>query len=182
MAYQFSERELVDKLGGEFYIYNAGQVLAAPYFPRLFNMLGLTKKGTFTDRQAAERAVHLLQFMVNEQTQSPEHQLLLNKILCGLSIEIPVCSRIELSEHERDTIEDLIRGMIQNWKTIGKTSINGLRGSFLQRKGKLLLRDDGMWHLTIEPGPFDMLLDRLPWRFAIIKHMWMDRAVHVTWR
>ncbi|MEK7772066.1 MAG: contractile injection system tape measure protein, partial [Pseudomonadota bacterium] len=115
----------------EIYINNAGQVLAAPYLPRLFTMLKLVEDdGAFVDRRAAERAVHLLQYMVNEQTQSPEYQLILNKILCGLSTGIPICREIDISEHEQQTIEDLIRGMIQNWKTIGNTSINGLRETF----------------------------------------------------
>ncbi|MDV6348238.1 contractile injection system tape measure protein [Nitrosomonas sp. Is35] len=166
----------------EIYIDNAGQVLAAPYLPRLFSMLKLAEEGAFADRQAAERAVHLLQFMVNEQTQSPEYQLTLNKILCGVSTGIPICREIAISAQEQETIEGLIRGMIQNWKTIGNTSISGLRETFLRRKGKLQLKEDGMWYLTVEPGVFDMLLDSLPWSFSVIKHSWMERAVHVTWR
>ena len=170
-----------DRDGDEFYIHNAGQVLAAPYLPRLFSFLGLINKGVFNDRSAAERAVHLLQFMVNEETQSPEYQLLLNKLLCGLSTAIPISNGVEISQHEQETIENLIQGMIQNWKTIGNTSIQGLRETFLQRNGCLTLRDE-MWFLTIEPGPFDMLLDQLPWSFSVIKHSWMERAIHVTWR
>jgi len=166
----------------EIYIDNAGQVLAAPYLPRLFSMLELVEEGAFVDRQAAERAVHLLQFMVNEQTQSPEYQLTLNKILCGVSTGIPICREIAINTQEQETIEGLMRGMIQNWKTIGNTSISGLRETFLRRKGKLQLKEDGMWYLTVEPGVFDMLLDSLPWSFSVIKHSWMERAVHVTWR
>ncbi len=165
----------------EIYIHNAGQVLAAPYLPRLFDMLGLVEEGAFIDRRAAERAVHLLQFMVNEQTQSPEYQLPLNKILCGITTGVPICKGIEISDQERETVEQLIQGMIQNWKTIGNTSMSGLRETFLQRDGVLHLKE-GMWFLTIEPGTFDMLLDGLPWSFSVIKHVWMDRAIQVTWR
>ncbi len=167
--------------GEEFYIDNAGQVLAAPYLPRLFSLLGLIDADVFIDRTAAGRAVHLLQFMVNAKNESPEYQLLLNKILCGLSPGIPVQSRVMLSPHEHDTIEGLMRGMIQNWKTIGNTSISGLRETFLQRRGRLILQEE-IWFLTVEPGPFDMLLDNLPWSFSVIKHRWMERAIHVTWR
>jgi hypothetical protein len=46
----------------------------------------------------------------------------------------------------------------------------------------LHLKEDGMWYLTIEPGTFDMLLDSLPWSYSVIKHAWMERAIHVTWR
>lgn len=69
-----------------------------------------------------------------------------------------------------------MHGMIRNWKTIGNTSISGLRETFLQRKGKLQLKEDGMWYLTVEPGVFDMLLDSLPWRFSVIKHAWMGSS------
>lgn len=43
------------------------------------------------------------------------------------------------------------------------------------------LKDDA-WYLDVDPGTFDMLLDSLPWSFSIIKHPWMERAVHVNWR
>ncbi|MDE2389326.1 MAG: hypothetical protein KGN35_09655, partial [Betaproteobacteria bacterium] len=177
-----SRAQFADDVREEIYIENAGQVLAAPYLPRLFSMLKLVEDGAFIDRHAAERAVHLLQFMVNAQTRSPEYQLTLNKILCGVKTGIPICAEIDISAHERETIEGLIRGMIQNWKTIGNTSISGLRETFLQRKGRLQLNEDGMWYLTVEPGVFDMLLDGLPWSYSVIKHNWMERAVHVTWR
>ncbi|PSJ18959.1 contractile injection system tape measure protein [Nitrosomonas supralitoralis] len=166
----------------EIYIENAGLVLAAPYLPRLFSLLNLIEEGQFVDYRAAERAVHLLQFMVNEQMSSPEYQLTLNKILCGISIGTPICSQIEISVHEQEAIEGLIHGMIHNWKTIGNTSISGLRETFLQRKGRLQLTEEGMWYLTIEPGVFDMLLDGLPWSFSVIRHTWMDHPVHVSWR
>ncbi|WMJ07957.1 contractile injection system tape measure protein [Nitrosomonas sp. sh817] len=166
----------------EIFIDNAGMVLAAPYLPRLFTLLELVDDGVFVDRQAAERAAHLLQFLVNGQSQSPEYQLTLNKILCGITTGIPICRGIEINNREQETIEGLLRGMIQNWKTVGNTSISGLRETFLQRKGVLQLKEDGLWYLTVEPGVFDMLLDSLPWSFSVIKHAWMERAVHVTWR
>lgn len=164
-----------------FFIDNAGQVLAAPYLPRLFSMLELTEDDAFVDHAAAERAVHLLQFMVKGEQGCAEYQLLLNKLLCGVPTGVPVQSRIVLSRQERDTVDDLIRGMIQNWKTIGNTSVAGLRETFLQRRGQLVLQED-IWFLAIEPGAFDMLLDNLPWGFSVIKHRWMERAIHVTWR
>ncbi len=170
-----------DAFTEEIYIENAGLVLAAPYLPRLFALLELTEESAFKNRKAAERAVHLLQFMVNESIDSPEYQLVLNKILCGVGTGIPITREIEISNREKETIEGLIRGMIQNWKIIGNTSVQGLRESFLQREGRLGLKDDA-WHLLVEQRAFDMLLDQIPWSFSIIKHPWMERVVHVTWR
>jgi hypothetical protein len=170
-----------DAFTEEIYIENAGLVLAAPYLPRLFAMLELTEESAFKNRQAAERAVHLLQFMVNESINSPEYQLVLNKILCGVRTGIPIAREIDISDREKASIEGLIRGMIENWKIIGNTSVQGFRESFLQREGRLGLKDD-TWHLLVEQRAFDMLLDQIPWSFSIIKHPWMERVVHVTWR
>ncbi|OGB25282.1 MAG: hypothetical protein A3I66_04265 [Burkholderiales bacterium RIFCSPLOWO2_02_FULL_57_36] len=165
----------------QIYVGNAGQVLAAPYMPRLFAMLNLTEGGRFKNGEAAERAVHLLQFMTSGQSDCPEYQLGLNKILCGVKASQPIVREIEIEAHEKDVVEALIKAMIEHWKVIGNTSIDGLRESFLQRPGSLHMKDDA-WYLTVQAGAFDMLLDRLPWSFSIIKHPWMERAVHVTWR
>ena len=163
------------------FLANAGMVLAAPYLPRLFAALALTEGGRFVDRAAAERAVHLLQFMVDARTSAPEYQLVLNKLLCGVATGVPIAAGIEITAHEQQTIEGLLQAMIANWKTIGSTSIDGLRDTFLRRKGSMQLRDDA-WQLQVQPATFDMLLDRLPWSFSIIKYPWMERPVHVTWR
>lgn len=160
---------------------NAGQVLAAPYMPQLFAMLQLTADGQFVSEGAAQRAVHLLQYMVDGSTDTPEHLLTLNKILCGVPIDVPLARDVFLTDKERQTVESMIQGMIQNWTAIGTTSVGGLRESFLQREGRLKLKDDH-WHLLVAARAFDMLLDRIPWGFATIKHAWMHHIVHVDWR
>ncbi|SEQ95416.1 hypothetical protein SAMN05421690_100457 [Nitrosomonas sp. Nm51] len=180
-AFELNTDEFEEQTGDAYYLHNAGLILAAPYLPRLFRMLGWLDTEGFIGTPAAERAVHLLQYMVSQEPRPPEYQLVLNKILCGLPLAMPVGREIELSVHELETVEDLLHGMIRNWKVLGKTSISGLQETFLQRKGQLLLQEE-IWFLTIAPGPFDMLLDQLPWSFSVIKHNWMPRAVHVTWR
>jgi hypothetical protein len=163
------------------YIANAGLVLATPYISRLFSMLGLTEASAFKDRQSSEKAVHLLQVMVDESRNSPEYQLVLNKILCGVRVGQPIERETDISNREVEVVESLIQGMIQNWKTIGNTSVRGFRESFLQRGGRLWLQN-GAWHLQVEPRAFDMLLDSIPWSFSTIKYPWMERVVYVEWR
>ena len=165
----------------DIYVVNAGQVIASPYLPRLFAMLNLTEDSAFMSSEAAERAVHLLQFMVNECTDSPEYQLVLNKILCGVRTGVPITREITITDQERDAINSLVQGMIQNWKAIGNTSIAGFRESFLQRNGRLRLEDNA-WHLVVQPRAFDMLIDQIPWSFSVIKHHWMHHPIHVQWR
>ncbi len=150
------------------HLHNAGLVIVAPYLQRLFALLELTKDGAFIDKHAAERAVHLTQYIVTGEENTPEFSLTLNKLLCGIPAVVPIASGIQMTEHEKDVIQQMLTGIIAHWSAIGKTSIQGLRETFLAREGYLKFADD-CWHLKIPQATFDMLLDRLPWSFAMIK-------------
>jgi hypothetical protein len=163
------------------HINNAGQVLAAAFLPRLFSMLNLMQDGKFIHLGAADRAVHLVQFMVTGQSATPEYELILNKILCGIGTSIPVSAGIDITEQEQTLIEQMLTSMIQHWKVLGSTSINGLRETFFQRQGWLVLEED-CWRLKVKEQTFDLLLDRLPWSMSLIKHGWMDKPLRVSWR
>jgi hypothetical protein len=160
---------------------NAGLVLVSPYLPRLFSMLGLVDDRAFVGPEAAARAALLLQALATGHAAAPESELTLNKLLCGLPLDSPLPRLIDLCDAERDAIDGLIGAVIQHWRILGTTSIDGLRGSFLRRAGVLERRDEA-WQLSVEPGPFDMLIDQLPWGYATVRHPWMERVIHVDWR
>ncbi|MFZ6658106.1 contractile injection system tape measure protein [Undibacterium sp. TJN19] len=163
------------------YINNGGLILVTPYLQRLFGLLDLTKDGRFQDEACAQRAVHLLQFIVTGELETPEYQLVLNKLLCGIKGGTPICRGIEISDTERDTIEQLLAGIVTNWGALGNTSNQGLRETFLQRQAHLYWQDDA-WQMKVLPGTFDMLLDRLPWSFALTRFPWMQEPIHTSWR
>ena len=165
----------------EIHIANAGLILTAPYLPRLFELLGLVKDSAFKDRRAAERGVHMLQFLVNEAVSSPEYLLVLNKLLCGVKPGRPICRKIMLSADEKQLLESMLLGLMQNWKPLANTSIDGFRESFLRRNGRLQLKNDA-WHLSVEARSYDMLLDQLPWSCSTIRFPWMHRVIYVEWR
>jgi hypothetical protein len=178
----FDEDENEDSnIEEDIYIDNAGLVLLAPYFPRYFEMLNLLKDNRFRDREAAERGVHLLQYLLNGSTDSFEYQLVLNKLLCGVEAGIPIVKSIEITEKEKEASEGLLRGVIANWPVLKNTSIEGLQESFLQREAHLQLKDDA-WALLVQSKAFDMLMDSMPWSFSTIKLAWMKRPIHVDWR
>lgn len=176
-----SEALLQAALEEGIHISNAGQVIAAPYMGRLFAMLQLTDQGQFVSLAAKDRAIHLLEYMVTGSGTAPEYDLLLNKVLCGMGTSIPISAAIDITEQEETIISQLLNSIIQNWPPLKSTSIAGLRETFLCRQGWLRLDEDG-WHLRVQPGPFDMLLDQLPWSFSLIKHGWMDQPLRVSWR
>lgn len=177
-AVEDSDQDAPDE---QIFIDNAGLVLLTPYLARLFAMLNLHDKGSFRDAQSAERAVHLLQYLVTGATDTPEHQLVLNKQLCGVKPGKPIARGIEFTSQEILQLDGLLTGVVQNWKALGNTTIDGLRESFLQRQGRLERNDDA-WHLLVESKAYDMLLDQLPWGYSTIKFPWMERVIYVDWR
>lgn len=180
-SFEFGDVKRPGKVEKELYIANAGLVLVAPYLPHLFGRLGLTTAAGFSDAAAAERAVHLTQFVVNESCDSPEFLLPLNRMLCGIPENQPIVREIHASDEERKTVEEMLKAIIAAWKVIGNTSVAGLRESFLQRAGRLSLMEDG-WHLEVEKNTLDVLLDQLPWSFAVVKYSWMPQPLYVEWR
>jgi hypothetical protein len=78
-------------------------------------------------------------------------------------------------------MEQLKKAVLMNWDKMRHTSWEGLRKTFIQRKGMLKMEEDN-WMLTVEEKPFDILLDSLPWNFKLVKAPWMEKMLRVKWR
>ncbi len=160
------------------YIENAGLILLHPFLPQFFKALGLATEDHLLQ---PERASCLLHFMVTGQTIAPEYELILSKILCNMPLEMPVESDITLTDAEKIEAEALLEAVIRHWNALRNTSIDGLRGTFLLRLGKLSLRDNGDWLLQVESKTVDILLNQLPWGISMIQLPWMQRMLWVEW-
>jgi len=55
-----------------------------------------------------------------------------------------------------------------------------LQEAFIRRNGKLNFKGDH-WLLQVEKNAMDILVDRLPWGFGIIKLPWLQFLIHVEW-
>jgi Contractile injection system tape measure protein len=165
---------------GEF-INNAGLVLLHPYLPRLFAMSSLTEDGKFTGEEAQFRAIFLMQYAVFGSTGFPEHEMRLNKLLAGVGQHVAIPVSVELTLHEKETIDGLLNAVINAWSKLGNTSVEGLRGTFLVRDGKIDELDD-LYQLVVEEKTFDILLGSLPWGMSTIKYSWMEKGINIKWR
>lgn len=163
------------------YVANAGMVLAEPFVPHLFSLCGLLEDNKFKDAVCAARGVHLLQALVMGPGEWDEHELVLNKLLCGLLPADALAWSGPLEPQALATVNSLLVAMLQQWKVLGATTPAGLQETFLRREGRLLRKEDH-WQLLVEPGPFDMLVDQLPWGISMVKYPWMERMLHVQWR
>jgi hypothetical protein len=159
---------------------NAGAVLLNNYIAMLFERLGLINNKTFSNAVAQAEAVHYLQYVITGLSRTEESLLVLNKVLCGVPIAEPVQDGITISPANVKLIEGMITAIIGYWPAIGQCSVDGFRGNWLVRDG-LLVEQDERWELTVEKRAYDLLINKSPFSFSIIKYPWMAKPLHVNW-
>lgn len=159
---------------------NAGLALLAPYLPAFFDELGLSLQDS--DPAEAYRAVHLLHFLATGQENPEEPHLLFPKLLCGLDWEAPVPRDLALSDKEKAECHQLLEAVVRNWPALKNTSPDGLRNAFLQRQGLISWKEGRQaWLLRVERKAQDLLLDRIPWSYSVLKFKWMQQMILVEW-
>jgi uncharacterized protein YheU (UPF0270 family) len=163
-------------------ILNAGLVLLHPYYPYLFNELGwLDEKKKFINKQSQQKAVLFLQFLVTGEKRAFEHLLVLNKILCGWPIELPLSiKKYTFTAEEKKAGEEMLDALIEHWSILRNTSRNGLIESFIKRKG-LVQKGEKSFTLQVEKNSIDILLDSLPFGILVIKLPWNEYIINTEW-
>jgi hypothetical protein len=167
------------------FVANAGLVIAAPFLAILCERVGLAAAAAdrtlrWVQPEAAGRAVHLLQYLVDGRTDAPEPMLALNKILCGLDPSWPSLPAIGMTALELETCDSLLQSILANWPALSGSSVQALRETFLQRDGRLSRAEPG-WRLEVERKTLDVLLDTLPWSFTMVLTPWTPHPLSVIW-
>ncbi|BBL70701.1 contractile injection system tape measure protein [Methylogaea oryzae] len=164
----------------EFYVGNAGLPILWPFLGHFFRQLGLAEEGRFRSPAAAQRAVGLLQYLIDGEPEPAEYLLPLNKVLCGLRPAQLFAPDSPPTAVEMAECQALLGAAIANAPILKQMSIAGFRGSFLLRRGILSVRDGG-WLLQVERETYDIVLERFPWSFDWIKLPWMEAPLRVEW-
>lgn len=165
----------------KFHVLNAGLVILAPFLPQFFNQLGLLHEHQFIDAFARQRAVCLLQYLATGTSgEFDEHDLVLNKVLCGHPLYQPLDAPFEATEQELEETNKLLQAVAQNWTALKNTSPESMRNAFFMRNG-LVERMGHGWNLKVERHAIDILVDKLPWGISVIKLPWNAEAVFVDW-
>lgn len=163
---------------------NAGLALLAPWFPRLFAMLGMLngEKKDFKDMESRIRAIFILQRLVTyEDREYKESELAFNRILVGCPFYEPLPAKMELTEEELDIIESMMNGIKGNWPKVQNISIRGFQHNFIERSGHLEQKDD-KWLLSVDTRAYDVLMDSVPWSYNRVQFPWLTLPIHVSWR
>lgn len=162
------------------FIKNAGLVILSPYLPRYFDVLGLVKNKMWVSIEAQYKGVHLLQYLVNKQLQTPENELVLNKIICGLPVTAPVPLTVDFTDAELKFSESLLQGAINNWARLKTMSPDAMRNTFLIRTGRLVEEAD-RWKVSVDKGTLDVLLRTITWGFTFLRYPWFEKPIFVEW-
>jgi len=165
----------------EISVKDAGLVLIGAYIPTLFKKLEYVADGTFVSDQARMKACRLLRYIVFGDLPS-DGLYFLGNYFCGFPWNYRIPSDIVLDENDKNIAESLIKSVIENWKAIGHVSIDGFRGTFLHREGIIEKENDDEIYLKVKKGPFDMLLDKLPWSYSMLKFKWHKKLLSTIWR
>lgn len=163
------------------FVNQAGLVILHPYLQLYFEDVGLLEGEVFRDHASQQTAIYLLHYLATRQTDAPEYELVLPKLLCGWPLNEPVTREPALPDTALTEAEHLLQAVIDYWQVLKSTSPDGLREGFLQRDGKLTQLYEGDWKLQVEQKAIDVLLSRLPWGFNVVKLPWMESMLMVEW-
>jgi hypothetical protein len=163
------------------YIDNGGIIILHPFLTVLFKELNLLdEKDQFNSADCMERAVVLLHFLQTGDIKYEEQLLGFNKIICGMNPEDNLSVEISLTQNEKSECEQLLDIVIGYWEALKGSSRDALRETFLTRAAKLSFKNE-IYLLQVERNATDILIDRLPWGFGIIKFPWLSHLIHVEW-
>ena len=167
-------------MNDKIYVANAGLVLLHPFFSTLFTRINYLSEGKFTSEEKQWRAALLLQYIAYGRVAHEEHEIVLNKLLCGISPETPVLMDFGITPEEEALVTEMFDVLFQRWDKMKNSTVAGFRASFLQREGALEKTEDG-WNLRVEQRGYDLLLQTMPWAFGFIKTSWMHTILTTEW-
>lgn len=165
-----------------FHTDNAGLILLHPFLINFFQRTALLDEHNhFFSFNKQIHAVHLLRHMSGKTGPHYSHLLCLEKILCGLPPNFPIDNKFTISKQEILETKDLFSAVSQYWKSVEKTSMEGIQHSFIQRIG-IITAEDPYWLVRVEGSALDILMDNIPWEISSIILPWAHKSIWVEWQ
>ena len=160
---------------------NAGITLIWPYLPAFFKSQNWVREKKFVSTQHIHQAIQCLHYMATGRELEDETEAPVYKLLCGLNYYDLVGLDEALPETVKNEANELLLNVIQNWKVLKGTSLDGLREGWLQRSGRLRSEQNGFL-IDMEPSAIDILLDKVTWPISTILLPWNPKIIHVKWK
>lgn len=158
----------------------AGGVLLAAFLPTFFSRVSLRDEAGWCADDSAVRGAQLVHYLATGASQTPQFALQIPMLMCGVPPETPVPLGLAPNDTEQEAADGLLKAVLSHWTPLSGTSAEGLRETFLMRPG-LLKEEEDHWRLRVERGPYDMLLEQLPWSYRTVGLSWMPKFLEVEW-
>ncbi|MGP0906569.1 contractile injection system tape measure protein [Serratia sp. CY76391] len=159
---------------------NAGVLLLWPLLPQWFSQLGLWRDAAFISDAARWQAVFYLDRLVWGESNPTADRLILNQVLCGVSLLTPEPLAEALGVLQQPLIDDwltVIGQQLAGWQTLSPTDIRQL---FLQRPGELNM--EGTFpQVIVHSEPYDFLLKDWPWPMTLASFPWTEQPLTIVW-
>lgn len=163
------------------YIQNAGAILFHPFLASFFEAVGLLNaQWQFLSIAGQHRAAALFQYLQSLDDRCNEWEMPLTKILCGLPVNAVLPEAIGLTDREKNECREVLLTMVQHWEALRGASPEAMLGTFVQRTGKISFKNDH-WLLQVERNAADILLNRLPWGFGVVRLPWLNNLIYTEW-
>lgn len=170
-----------DKDTEAIYIDNAGLLLLHPFLPALFAQSGiLAEDRQFVSIEAQQKAAVLLFYIQSGEVEYKEWDMAFNKVLCGLNHQDVLEDNLSVSHKDKENCDQLLEAVIEHWEALKGASVPALRQTFISREGKLSQKEEH-WLVQVERTGVDVLLDRLPWGYGVIKLPWLKNMIFTEW-
>ena len=160
-------------------INNAGLIIVWPFLSTLFSKLNLVENQGFIDDFSTQKAILATQYLVRGDQDYSETDLMLNKILCGVTLDYYVDTNIRLTENELGICEMALKAVIHQWEQL--KTVASLREFFLQREG-VLQQKEMEYILRVKEETRDILLKFISWNLSIIKTTLMETRLVIFWK
>ena len=154
---------------------NAGLILLHPFIETLFTKLGLLSE---SNRALNNKllACQVLHFLATGHNSISGSSLLFEKYFCDIPDSSNVSNNFKTPESIKKECESLLFSVIDHWSSLKNISIESLRTNFLQRRGTIASYNEG-YKIIMEQEAIDILLQKLPWQYNIIKFTLEKRLI-----
>ncbi|WP_200978586.1 contractile injection system tape measure protein [Echinicola sp. 20G] len=162
----------------ELIVPNAGLVLVHPFLKQLLiNCDLLDDHNNLID---PESTAHLLHYIATKEEYAYEHQMVFEKYLVNIPSPQSIHRLISLSDSWKEQVEEMLEALLSHWPALKNSSTDLLRNEFLQRSGKLILKE-GSSKLIMERKTHDILLEKIAWNISLVKLPWKEQLLFVEW-
>lgn len=162
------------------YITNAGLLLLWPLLPQFFSQLSLLGEERFISDTTQWQAMYCLERLVWGEVIPTDERLVLNRLLCGVSLLIPAPPTSQLSVLQQQHIDVWLSDIGQQLPGWQKLTLTDIRQLFLQRAGEINL--EGTYpQILVQSEPYDFLLKDWPWPMMLASYPWARQPLTIVW-